>query len=98
MVARLGALKPVALILKSLRSAWNELSVDVQTHITAFKKYLLKFECVLTSIVWLEILLLLHQMNLIIASCKTALDVEKYNIDNLVKDIEQLMKTWKSGY
>jgi len=95
--ARVDAVKPIALNLKSIRAAvididLTRLPVDLQLQIPAFKKYLTKFECVLMSTVWLKILFLLHQTNLVIESRKATLDIEKDNIDCLIKDMEKLGK------
>jgi len=48
------------------------------------------------STVRLKILILLHQTNLVIESRKATLDIEKDNIDCLIKDMEKLKKTWKT--
>lgn len=99
--ARIDAVKPVAFHLKSLLSAVNEfepcsLSADAQIQIESFKKYLSTFECVLMSTIWMRILVLLHQTNLILQARKSTLTTEKINIDKLIEDIKEIKNAWAS--
>lgn len=99
--ARIDAVKPVALHLKSLLSAVNEFEVcslpaEAQTQIKSFKKYLSSFECVLMSSIWMKVLVLLHQTNLILQARKSTLTTEKINIDKLIEDIKEIKNSWAS--
>jgi len=93
--ARIYAVKPVALQLKSLLSAVNDFEVrslpaEAQTQIKFFKKYLTSFECILMSTIWMKVLVLLHQTNLILQTQKATLTTERNNIDKLIEDIKKL--------
>jgi len=101
--ARIDAVKPVALHLKSLLSAVNEfelcsLSADAQIQIESFKKYLSTFECVLMSTIWMRVLVLLHQTNLILQARKSTLTIEKINIDKLIEDVKEIKNGWGSVF
>ena len=98
--ARLDSVKPIALHLKSLINALKEidskyLPADAKIQIPILQKYLSKFEFIIMSTIWLKVLTLIHQTNLIIESRKATLDVEQDNIKNLIESIQQVKNDWE---
>ncbi|XP_065672106.1 zinc finger MYM-type protein 1-like [Hydra vulgaris] len=97
--ARIEAVKPVARHLNSLRTALKELqslnlTVSAQSELQSIQKYLSKFECIVMSSLWMKLLTMIHQTNLIIEARNATLDVEMENIKNLMDSIQQIRKKW----
>ena len=93
--ARIDGVKPVAQHLNSVRSALNELGVlhltaQAKMELDAIQKYISKFDCILMSSIWMKLLTMIHQTNLIIEARQATLDIEKDNIENLCNDIQRL--------
>ncbi|XP_065658692.1 uncharacterized protein LOC136083215 [Hydra vulgaris] len=93
--ARIDGVKPVAQHLKSVRSALNELGVphltaQAKMELNAIQKYISKFDCILMSSIWMKLLTMIHETNLIIEARQATLDIEKDNIENLCNDIQRL--------
>ncbi|XP_065662742.1 zinc finger MYM-type protein 1-like [Hydra vulgaris] len=93
--ARIDGVKPVAQHLNSVRSALNELGVphltaQAKMELNAIQKYISKFDCILMSSIWMKLLTMIHQSNLIIEARQVTLDIEKDNIENLCNDIQRL--------
>ena len=92
---RIDGAKPVAQHLNSVRSALNELGVlhltaRAKMELNAIQKYISKFDCILMSSIWMKLLTMIHQTNLIIEARQATLDIEKDNIENLCNDIQRL--------
>ncbi|XP_065650734.1 zinc finger MYM-type protein 1-like [Hydra vulgaris] len=97
--ARIEAVKPVARHLNSLRTALKELqslnlTVSAQSELQSIQKYLSKFECSAMSSLWMKLLTMIHQTNLIIEARNATLDVEMENIKNLMDSIQQIREKW----
>ncbi|XP_065684804.1 uncharacterized protein LOC136096979 [Hydra vulgaris] len=93
--ARIDGVKPVAQHLNSVRSALNELGVlhltaQAKMELNAIQKYISKFDCILMLSIWMKLLTIIHQTNLIIEARHATLDIEKDNIENLCNDIQRL--------
>ncbi|XP_065658749.1 zinc finger MYM-type protein 1-like [Hydra vulgaris] len=97
--ARIEAVKPVARHLNSLRTALKELqslnlTVSAQSELQSIQKYLSKFECIVMSSLWMKLLTMIHQTNLIIEARNATLDVEMENIKNFMDSIQQIREKW----
>ncbi|XP_065682505.1 uncharacterized protein LOC136095772 [Hydra vulgaris] len=93
--ARINGVKSVAQHLNSVRSALNEIGVlhltaQAKMELNAIQKYISKFDCILMSSIWMKLLTMIHQTNLIIKARHATLDIEKDNIKNLCNDIQRL--------
>ncbi|XP_065642960.1 zinc finger MYM-type protein 1-like [Hydra vulgaris] len=93
--ARIDGFKPVTQHLNSIRSALNELGVlhltaQAKIKLNAIQRYIFKFGCILMSSIWMKLLTMIHQANLIIKARYATLYVKKNNIENLCKDIQRL--------
>lgn len=97
--ARIEAVKPLANHLSSIKAAVEEaellnLQPHVRSELHSIKQYLVTFECVLLSTLWLEILNLLQQTNLVIEARNATLDVEVKNLDNLILQLRKYREDW----
>ncbi|XP_065664572.1 uncharacterized protein LOC136086215 [Hydra vulgaris] len=93
--ARVDGVKPVAQHLNSVRNALNELGVlhltaQAKMELNAIQKYISKFDCILTSSIWIKLLTMIHQTNQIIEARRATLDIEKNDVENLCNDIQRL--------
>jgi hypothetical protein len=92
--AQINAVEPVAKHLSTIRAAVEEVELlNLQPHartgLQSTKEYFDTFECILLSKIWIEILTLLQQTNLVIEARNATLNVDTKNIDNLVSNIRQ---------
>lgn len=98
--ARIDCVRPIARHLDSVRNAVAELSevtnltAECKSDLQGIKKYLDTFECVLMSAIWIKVLTMIHEVNLVIESRDATLDVERDNIDQLRADILKLREKW----
>lgn len=72
----------------------TNLTAECKYDLRGIKKYLDTFECVLMSAIWIKVLTMLHEVNLVIESRGSTLDVERDNIDQLREDILKLRDKW----
>jgi hypothetical protein len=70
----------------------TNLTEECKSDLRGIKKYLDTFECVLMSAIWIKVLTMLHEVNLVIESRGSTLDVD--NIDQLREDILKLRDKW----
>ena len=75
-------------------SGLTNLTAEVKSDLKSIIKYLDTFECILMSAVWIKILTMIHEVNLIIESRDATLDVEMMNISLLQGDIKNLREKW----
>ena len=98
--ARIDCVRPFSRHLNSLKNAAIEVSgltnltAEVKSDLKSIIKYLDTFECILMSAVWIKILTMIHEVNLIIESRDATLDVEMMNISLLQGDIKNLREKW----
>ena len=99
--ARIDGVKPVAHHLSSLRKALCELeSINLtalaRTELRSIEKYISKFEFILMSNIWIKLLTMIHQTNLVIETRNTTLDAERDNIQSLANDIQKIREQWNT--
>ena len=70
------------------------MTAEVKSDLKSIIKYLDTFECILMSAVWIKILTMIHEVNLIIEFRDATLDVEMMNISLLQGDIKNLREKW----
>ena len=98
--ARIDCVRPIARHLDSVRNAVAELSevtnltAECKSDLRGIKNNLDTFECVLTSAIWIKVLTMIHEVNLVIESRDATLDVERDNIDQLRAEILKLREKW----
>ena len=98
--ARIDCVRPFARHLSSIKNAVTELSetsnltAEVTSNLNGINKYLNTFECVLMSAIWIKVLSMIHEVNLIIECRDATLDIEMMNIDQLRADILELREKW----
>ena len=98
--ARIDCVRPFSRHLNSLKNAAIEVSgltnltAEVKSDLKSIIKYLDTFECILMSAVWIKILTMIHEVNLIIESRDATLEVEMMNISLLQGDIKNLREKW----
>ena len=90
--ARIDCVRPFARHLDSIK----KLTAEVKSDLKGVKKYLNTFECVLMSAIWIKVLTMIHEVNLIIESRNATLDVEMVNIHQLRADIQKLRDKWNN--
>lgn len=97
--ARIDAVKPIFNNQSNILAALEEckslnLPPHARTELQPIFQYLDTFECILLTTIWLEILTLLQQTNLIIEARNATLDVEKENIDHLIARMRIKRDEW----
>src|SRR5688572_6018802 len=98
--ARIDCVRPIAQHLESVRNAVAELSrvtnltAECKAERRGIQKYLDTFECVLMSAIWIKVLTMIHEVNLVVESRGATLDVERDNIDKQRADILKLRDKW----
>ncbi|XP_053893227.1 uncharacterized protein LOC128841815 [Malaclemys terrapin pileata] len=93
--ARIDGVQPVAQYLNSARKALNELeslnlTAQAGMELQSIQKHMSKFECILMLSLWMKLLTMIHQTNLVIEAHNATLDVERDNIESLINDIQQI--------
>lgn len=97
--ARIDAVKPVANHLQSLRKALDDmetlnLTAKTRSELHAIKKYMSKFEFIVMSSIWIKLLTMINQTNLVIEARDATLDVERENVQTLIQDIKHMREQW----
>ncbi|XP_033029698.1 zinc finger MYM-type protein 1-like [Lacerta agilis] len=100
--ARIDSVKPIANHFDGIRTAVSEISefknltAECKADVRGIKKYLNTFECVVMSSIWIKLLTMIHEINLVIESRNATLDVERGNIDQLRTDISNFREKWNN--
>jgi hypothetical protein len=71
------------------------LQPHARTELQSIKEYFDIFECIPLSTIWIEILTLLQQTNLLIEARNATLDVDMKNMHNLISNIRQVREEWE---
>ena len=98
--ARLDCVKPIASHLDGVRNALVELKDSMSlppetlTDLFGILEYTKTLEFVLSLSIWVKVLKMIHEVNLLLEARSATLDVERDNIDKLTKDIISLREKW----
>ena len=97
--ARTYSVKPAVQHLHAIKNALQEmeslnLTTDARNQLQSTQNYIPKFECVLLSTLWLKLLTMIHETNLVIEVRDATLDVARDNIHCLMKNIQLIREQW----
>ena len=98
--ARLHCVKPVAAHLDGVQNALVELRETINlppetlTDLSGILEYSSSLEFVVILSIWVKVLKMIREVNLLLEARRATLDVERDNINKLTKDVNALRDNW----